>query len=220
MQNSRVLIIEDDPLSGALLSGWARSLGATPVMAGSTAEADLILGADEIDLILCDVHLPGNDGLCWVERVLSVLLPPPLVLVTSTPGLETTLRAANLPVAGYLVKPPDLKALTALAQRIVLEYRRRRELRALSEEAGRLLVQPDRELDPLRAKLLALTRQLSAEAERNPRTVAHSSGHAGWHLAISDAIATLEKTKDSFRSKELGRLRQRLQAALSSDEAA
>jgi hypothetical protein len=44
--------------------------------------------------------------------------------------------AANLAVAGYLVKVPDFPALGLLAHRLIAGHRHRRELRALSREAA------------------------------------------------------------------------------------
>lgn len=210
MQYARILIVEDDPIASEVLAGWARHHGSSITSVASTAEADSAFAGGEYDLILSDVHLPGNHRLEWVERILASDFPPPLVLLTGNPELETTLRAANLPVAGYLVKPPDFTALTTLAQRLVGDFRRRRTLRELSRDVAVLLTRSGGETDAVREQLLHLSHSLAAEAGANPRAVAVAAAEPPWRTAIADTIATLERTKHSFRSKELGELRQRL----------
>lgn len=214
MPSVSVLIVEDDPIASTLLAGWARHLGWNATTVSSTTEADAVLATELFDLVVSDVHLPGNDDLRWIENILERDQPPPVILITGNPELTTTLRAANLPVAGYLVKPPDLNALTALAQRLVVDHHRRKDLRFLSREAAWLLTTPEyREGsdDPLRAKLLQLSQCLAAEAARSPRAPLSVGSDDTWRSAITETITVLEKTKNSFRSKELGTLRQRLQ---------
>ncbi|AOS43245.1 Transcriptional regulatory protein BasR [Lacunisphaera limnophila] len=220
MQPARILIVEDDPIASTLLAGWARHQGAAVTTVGSTAEADTALDTWDFDLIISDVHLPGNDGLVWIEVVLARPQPPPVILITGSPELTTTVRAANLPIAGYLLKPPDFASLSALAQRLVAEHRHRRELRELSRETAWLITQLAGETDPLRDKLLQLSRCLMAEADQNPRLAPQPVHDQPWRAMIADTIATLEKTKHSFRSKELGQLRQRLALALGGRAAA
>lgn len=219
MKFARILIVEDDPMATAILSSWAYQQGATVVAVSNFAEAETVLARGSVDLVVSDVHLPGNDRLEWVEKLLAVEFPPPIVLVTGNPGLETTLRAANLPVAGYLVKPPDLAALTRLAQAQISAYRLRRELRELSRDTACLLVESGWETGQARDKLLQLSRLLAAESGRNPPP-SGSVDDRVFRAAISETVAVLEKTKDSFRSKDLGRLRRRLQELLNQAQAA
>jgi DNA-binding NtrC family response regulator len=221
MHPARILIVEDDPLVSKPLTAWIGRLGYVPVEADTVGKADAALASDTFNLILSDVHLPGNQDLKWVERVLSSDDAPPLVLITGNPELDSTLRAANLPIAGFLVKPPDLDALKLLIHRLVGEHRKRVELRALSREAAWLLTTPeyrDPSDDPLRAKLLQLSQSLAAESTRSLRESANMVGTDYWRTAISETVLILEKTKHSFQSKELGKLRARLQQMLASGQ--
>ena len=110
---------------------------------------------------------------------------PPVLLVTGTPDLETACRAANLPVAGYLLKPFDFSALDEVVQRV----------RRLADYCTSLRTQPG-------------------------RVPAGHPGEETWRTAITETIGVLEKTKHSFRSKELGGLRQRLQRLLAQNGSA
>ncbi len=213
MKSAHILIVEDDPIASAMLSAWAQQQGAVASTASSTQEAEELLTTGRFDLIVSDVHLPGNQRLAWVEKLLAGDFAPPIVLITGNPELETTLRAANLPIAGYLVKPPDLAALTRLAQSLVRGHRQRRELHELSRDAAWLLTVSGSESGPVRERLLQLSKLLSAESVRSPR-IAPAADEGIWRSAIAETVTVLEKTKHSFRSKDLGQLRQRLQRVL------
>ncbi len=219
MKHSHILVVEDDPIASQMLAAWAHQHGSAVTSVANIVDGDAALSQMTFDLVISDVNLPGNEGLRWIERVVAAEFAPPVILITGSPGLETTLRAANLPIAGFLVKPPDLAHLSELCQRLVSDNRRRVELRNLAREAAWLLTTPgycdEATLGPVPARLLRLSQLLAAEANRSPREGnLTGADDQPWRTAITDAIATLEKTKDSFRSKELGELRQRLQRAL------
>jgi len=210
-------------MSSAILEGWLRHVGSVVTVAATTAEADAALAGCRIDLIISDVQLPGNCQLEWVERILQTDFPPPLVLLTGDPQLESAVKAANLPVAGYLVKPPDFRALQITLQRLVTTHRQRQELRELSREAAWLMTEqcdPVWENGSLHDKLLHLSRCLASEAGQPAREASGTVTDLPWRTAISETIGVLEKTKHNFRSKELGQLRVRLQRMLAEGKAA
>lgn len=167
------------------------------------------------------MHLPGNDRLQWTERVLAREASPPLVLLTGNPEITTAICAANLPIAGYLTKPPHFPTLRDLLQRLIAQHRRQSGLRALAREASQLAALPGGGAGvpaELGAKLDHLAACLAAEAARHPRETA--TAQAAWRQTIADTIVVLEKTRDSFRSKELGRLRQHLRTILAENSPA
>lgn len=221
MKDASILIVDDDALTREMLEAWCIHLGARCVVAGSTSEADAALQRDAFDVVLCDVHLPGNQRLGWVRTLVSRPEAPAVVMITGNPELESTLSAANLPIAGYLVKPLDFAVLGDLVARLLAERKTREELRALSQQAAALLADPEFEpgdRDSLRERLLHLTQCLAREAGRTGRSPApEPANDTPLRSAIAETIAVLEKTKRNFRSKELGQLRVRLQQMLTAE---
>lgn len=225
MKNTAILIVDDDALTREMLEAWCLHFGAQCAVAGSTVEADAVLQRRTFDIVLCDVHLPGNQRLGWVRTLVTRPEAPAVVMITGNPELESTLSAANLPIAGYLVKPLDFAVLGGLVGRLVIEQQTRRDLRTLSLQAAQLLADPEFDAmtgrDPLREHLLNLSQCLAREASRSARgTVPQSSAETPLRSAIVETIGVLEKTKGSFRSKELGELRRRLQLMLAAQAAA
>lgn len=214
MKSSRILIVDDDPLTRDMLEGWCLHCGAHCKTAASTADADVALSTEEFDAIICDVHLPGNRQLGWVRQIVSRESSPAVVMMTGNPELESTLSAANLSVAGYLVKPLNLVMLRELVTSIVDNRRQQRALIDLSHATANLLVVARNteggQDDQLQDHLLRLAQQLQVQSAV-PRT---GTLVGPLRESVAEAIAVLERTKHSFRSKDLGELRRRLQQTL------
>lgn len=213
----RLLLVDDDVAAGPILAEWVGRQGYDVTYADGPAAATAALRGPEFELILSDIQMPGNHRLEWIERLFRAEQPPPVVLMTGNPELETAMRAANLPIAAYLLKPLDLGALAATMTRLVQRHRQQGELRAAArdiarwlEEAGPLPAAGDA---ALASRFHALVRTLTTEASRDYRAPADRED-APWREAVADAIVVLEKTKHSFRSRELGQLRARLERFL------
>jgi CheY-like chemotaxis protein len=222
MKTSRILIVDDEPIIRLVLGQWLRSQGSEVTEVDSIAEADRSLAAQGYDLIISDVHLTGNSGLQWTERLLSKENATPVVLITGSPELETAMRAANLPVSGYIAKPPNFQDLGALLQRTLTERRQRQTLHAMGGMVAGLLEDPTWATDDprLRQTMVELGACLTAASVRQRRSTGSDAATGAWRGALLETIAVLEKTKSSFRSKELGRLRQNLRAFLTENQAA
>lgn len=217
MKHAHILVVDDDPCTLAVLSVGLAELGARVSEASGISRAEALLAQVEFDLILSDVHLAGNDGLQWTEQLLADPSIPPLVLLTGNPDLATAMRAANLRVSGYLAKPCNLRELSSLLQRLLDLRRRHAELRRLADEAAGLLA-GQQVPDPLTGKLERLVTCLAAESDF--REGALTGSQTPWQSAIVETIEVLEKTRHSFRSKELGRLRRHLSTILENGRAA
>lgn len=216
VNKSSILVIDDDPITCEVLAGWSTHCGARCATAHSVVEAESRLAEQEFDLVLCDVHLPGNRSLAWVRNFTTRPAAPAVVLITGSPELESTLAAANLGIGGYLIKPLDFSNLKALAQRLIDSRRQQRHTVELARTAAQLLAQVQSltaDADPLvKPQLSALAEQLQNQSAQ-PRP----SNEEPLRQSLVDAIAVLEKTKHSFRSKELGELRRRLQQTLDAE---
>ena len=66
---ARILVAEDDELVANVVLAMLRSGGYEVVLAKNGTEAVRIFGEQQFDLVLCDVHMPGKDGLEVTEEI-------------------------------------------------------------------------------------------------------------------------------------------------------
>ncbi|WP_035565350.1 LytR/AlgR family response regulator transcription factor [Hymenobacter sp. IS2118] len=111
----RVLLVDDSRLARAELR---RLLAAFPdvVVAGEARNADearALLAAQPVDLLLLDIHMPGETGF---ELLASLEAAPPVVFTTAYDA--HALRAFEVNALDYLLKPVQEARLTAALDKV------------------------------------------------------------------------------------------------------
>ncbi len=109
----RILLAEDERLTGLAVAALVRGLGYEPLGPAVTAEAALALAAAGPlpDLALLDINLAGALDGVDLARELALLGPVPVVFLTSLAHEATFIRARAVRPAAYLLKPFDAAAL-------------------------------------------------------------------------------------------------------------
>jgi len=117
----RVLIVEDNPFSLELTSELVQAEGHQVISATSGTEALSIARAEQPDLILLDVRLPGVDGLT-LSRALKAEPATeriPIVGISAHAMPEDEARALQAGCIAYLRKPLDTRRLLDLMERLL-----------------------------------------------------------------------------------------------------
>ena len=91
---------------------------------GLTAQKQLQL--EHYDLLLCDLHIPGLDGLKLIQWVRNQGMPMEIIIITAHAEFEYARQAISENVCAYLLKPVD-EALLEDALRHAAEALRRNE---------------------------------------------------------------------------------------------
>ena len=113
---ARILIVEDNPANMTLAVFLLQSAGHT-VLSARDAEAGLTLArAEQPDLILMDIQLPGIDGLAATMLLksddLTRRIPVIALTALAMKGDEERIRAAGCD--GYIAKPLSYKDFLAV----------------------------------------------------------------------------------------------------------
>lgn len=108
-----ILVVDDDSGVRQLIRRVLEDLGHVVHDAASAAAALDILKTTAVDLALCDVLMPGQDGIWLTDQILSRYPGTRVALATGLLEMDpaVTLRPG---VAGYLVKPFKRAAIVAL----------------------------------------------------------------------------------------------------------
>jgi signal transduction histidine kinase/ActR/RegA family two-component response regulator len=113
----RLLVVDDDAGSRDVLTGLLQTTGATVFSAATVADAWGLLEAHpEIDAVLADIGMPGEDGYAFVARLResghdSRLRTLPAVAVTADASTSDRQRALAAGFDGHVPKPVSLSAL-------------------------------------------------------------------------------------------------------------
>lgn len=231
----RILIADDDEAFRLATRLFLRQQNFQCEVAPDAVVALEMLRGSDFDLLISDINMPGNVGLELVEKLPNVAAALPVILLTGHPSIQSAARSVRLQVVAYLVKPCEAEELLSIAEQAIANYR---AFRAVSANRQRLetwardLLQIEEVLRnspgetaaaPTEAYLnLTLRNLLSVlvDLKQFTEALAHEPGKDGilervtLHRAVQDTIEVLEKTKQSFKSKELGELRRRLENLL------
>ncbi|WP_164008353.1 sigma-54-dependent transcriptional regulator [Pyxidicoccus trucidator] len=133
----RVLVVEDEREMRAMLEKGLTRRGFTPVALPSADEALARLAAEDFDVVLTDLRMPGMDGLALCERIALNRPDIPVVVVTAFGSLETAVAAIRAGAYDFVTKPIDVDALVLVLERAVQHRALREEVRRLRQELGR-----------------------------------------------------------------------------------
>jgi CheY-like chemotaxis protein len=113
-----VLIVDDESKVRELLRRWLEKAGYQTLEASDAASALETLSAHAAGVVLCDVHMPGQDGLRLAQQIREQHPTIAIVFATGVAALPPadTLRDG---VVAYVLKPFDQAPLLDAVERAV-----------------------------------------------------------------------------------------------------
>jgi DNA-binding response OmpR family regulator len=115
---NKILVIDDDPTLLDLLAQYLQDAGFQPLSAPNGAAGLRLAYAEQPDLVLLDVMLPGVDGweICARLREMTDI---PVVMLTAKSNEADKLRGFRLGVDDYITKPFSFAELVARVQAVI-----------------------------------------------------------------------------------------------------
>ena len=115
----RVLVVDDDPDSNAVVSALLGSCGAEVRTAVSAPEALEVAGRWQPDVVVSDIAMPGEDGCTLLREIRSRGGPlgrVPAVALTAHAGMDDRRRVLAAGFQAHVVKPFDPAQLAAAVE--------------------------------------------------------------------------------------------------------
>ncbi|MFL5299075.1 MAG: HD domain-containing phosphohydrolase [Anaeromyxobacteraceae bacterium] len=190
---TRVLIVDDDAVVRDVIGVLLGEEGYVCATATSAEQGVELARASDFHLVLCDMKMPGRDGLWLLDRIRAEQPTTAVIMLTAFGDTEAAVECLRRGAVDYLLKPPKVTELVrsierALAKRRLELARQRyrtsleRRVREKTEELSRAL----RDIEAAYASTLyALVAALDA---REHETSDHSQRVVRFTLAIADRM--------------------------------
>jgi DNA-binding NtrC family response regulator len=154
-QNNRILIVEDDASIRRLMTRHFQKRGFEVEQAGAAEEVlDRFVGMQQFDVVVTDVHLPGESGVDLARRLHVQRPDQPIVFMTGDSDAKIAREALADGAAGYLLKPFEFFELDAVVNQAVQRKQRvGTQLRAVRRgESAHVTLPPKVMLAPARPR--------------------------------------------------------------------
>lgn len=140
MANSRILVVEDDPISQAILEDFLQKQGYALTLAEDAATAWAALNASGavFEALLLDRNLPDMDGLELLGRIKKepALERLPVIMQTAMTAEEDVRAGLEAGAHYYVTKPFDPVALGAIVRAAIKDFR---DFQSLQDEARHMV---------------------------------------------------------------------------------
>jgi len=101
----KILIIDDEKDNTEIIKDILEDVSYTTMLARSAAEAKAVIAANDFDLILMDVWMPGQDGISLLSEWYSEGFNTPVVMMSGHAEPSDIVRAMKLGAVDFLKKP-------------------------------------------------------------------------------------------------------------------
>ncbi len=132
----RVLFVDDEREVCEWAADGLRRRGFTVLWRTTPSEALALLEAEDFDVVVADLIMPGLGGLEFCERIVANRADVPVVVITAFGSLETAIAAIRAGAYDLLSKPFEAEALIIAIERAVENRRLRAEVKRLRERSG------------------------------------------------------------------------------------
>lgn len=131
MRKSKILIVDDEPIARDNLAHVVAKEGHLVRVAVDGSQAIDLLHKEEIDLVLTDLCMQGQDGMAVLAQAKTLWPSSEVVVITGHATVDTAVEAMRKGAYHYLAKPYKISELRAIVEKALEKVQLRREIRSL-----------------------------------------------------------------------------------------
>ncbi len=121
-RQTRLLVVDDDDLVRDTFCSVLEDEGYDVTCASSSSEALSILRQHVFDVMLCDIFMPGENGLILLQHTRGSFPEMPVILITAYGSVELARNALHLGASDFVTKPCTNTELPIVIERNLTRY--------------------------------------------------------------------------------------------------
>ncbi|MDX6769878.1 MAG: response regulator [Elusimicrobiota bacterium] len=122
-QAARVLVVDDDKNQRNMLVFALETCGYRVTAVAGGGEALAAAAKETFDAAICDVMMPGLDGVKTLERLRAVAPKMRVIMATGYATAQTAAKSKTLGAFNYLAKPYEMNDLLDVLERALRDGR-------------------------------------------------------------------------------------------------
>jgi putative two-component system response regulator len=208
-----MLLVDDDAAVRDALSALLKSFGYAVETAESGEAALAALARSRFSVLLCDIRMPGLDGVEVIRVALDVDPDLGIIMVTGAVDAGTATAALTAGAWDYLMKPVESSILRAAVQRALRRRTAtlRRTQHAVEREVATRMAAMEHERQALRSVTISTVESLIKAMEaRDPFLVGHSQRMAALASDVATALGLdpelVEHVELAARLADIGKI--------------
>ena len=111
MDSNKLLIVEDDPNLGQVLSEYLTMKGYTTHLAQNGEEGMEVFRSEHFNMIILDIMMPKKDGFTLAREIRILNKDVPMIFLTAKSMKEDTIKGLKLGADDYITKPFSMEEL-------------------------------------------------------------------------------------------------------------
>jgi len=208
MPRPRVLVLDDENHIRECVQHQLESRGYHTAGASSAVEALTLLASEFFDLVVCDLRMPGSDGIHFLGQAIAQYPDTGVVLMSATHDLQTAVEAMRLGSLDYISKPFTTDQIGGTVGRAIARMRERsersRHLHRLEQFFLEQGVRLDRALSAHASESEGtLSTLVNALDAREHETEAHSRRVGEYSLYLAEMMGIGPEVREDIRKGAL-----------------
>ncbi len=136
---THILVVDDEPDIRETLQDYLELHGYRVTQAEGGEALRSAIDVEEVDLVLLDINMPGEDGLS-LARFLREQTSIPVVMLTAAGEVVDRIVGLEMGADDYLVKPVDLRELLARVKAVLRRFQTAQSQADLAAETAQRVV--------------------------------------------------------------------------------
>ncbi|NJN26462.1 MAG: response regulator transcription factor [Cyclobacteriaceae bacterium] len=212
MDNKKILIVEDDPNLGQILSEYLQVKGYDTTLCRDGEEGLAAYHAAKVDLCILDIMMPKKDGFTLAREIRDFDKKTPIIFLTAKALKEDTIKGLKIGADDFMTKPFSMEELQLRMQAVL-----RRVGDAATEEDDAMLKVGKFDFDT-NNQLLEADGQITRLTTKESALLKVLVQHKNKTLQRSDALKNVWGDDSYFNARSMDVYIAKLRKILKDDE--